>query len=63
MKIRLTEACGIVHEADAEITGVNANGYMIFVVTFPVDGETLMGAEIEADEIPLESILEVRSMG
>ena len=55
MKITLTEACGIVHEAEAELVGVEQDGYLLYVVRFDVDSTTLQDAEVNVDLLPAKA--------
>jgi len=61
MRVKLVEACGIEHEADADLIGVGANGDLRYKVIFPIDGETLAQATLEVDELPYGALLEVQA--
>jgi len=63
MRVRLVEACGIEHQADADLIGMTASGDLHYKVIFPIDADALMDATLHVDELPASALLEVQAGG
>jgi len=61
MKVTLTEACGIVHEVEAELVGVEEDGYLFYAAKFDIDGTALFDAEINVDELPAHASVTIEA--
>jgi hypothetical protein len=61
MKVTFTSEDGAIHEAEAELTGINPDGDLYYTVVMPVDVATLRAGVVHVDELPSSSMLEVRA--
>lgn len=59
MKVTITEACGILHEVDAEITGVDSNGIVCYQVTLPFTVDPMHPPRVVIDVLPSRSSLSI----